>query len=85
MSIHGKRVCVRDVMKADFGLIDGKATICDALKMMKQQKTSVLVVNKRNEDDEYGYGHVVHHASSPCVAAAACAAPSASARAHLPL
>ena len=60
MSIHGKRVCVRDVMKTDFGLIDGKATICEALKLMKQQKTSVLVVNKRNDDDEYGLLLVNH-------------------------
>jgi predicted transcriptional regulator len=60
MSIHGKRVCVRDVMKTDFGLIDGKATICEALMLMKRQKTSVLVVDKRNDDDEYGLLLVSH-------------------------
>ncbi len=60
MSIHGKRVCVRDVMKSDFGLIDGKATICEALMLMKRQKTSVLVVDKRNDDDEYGLLLVSH-------------------------
>jgi CBS domain-containing protein len=41
-------------MKSEFGIIDGKATIYDALMMMKQYRTSVLVVNKRHEDDEYG-------------------------------
>lgn len=60
MSLHGKRVCVKDVMKTDFGLIDGKATVCEALKLMKQQKTSVLVVDKRNDDDEYGLLLVSH-------------------------
>jgi len=41
-------------MKREFTLIDGKATIYEALTMMRQNKTSVLVVNRRNEDDEYG-------------------------------
>ncbi|WP_394752268.1 CBS domain-containing protein [Crenothrix sp.] len=45
---------VKDVMKTDFISIDGIATIADALKLMKASKTSVLIVNKRNEDDEYG-------------------------------
>jgi signal-transduction protein with cAMP-binding, CBS, and nucleotidyltransferase domain len=45
---------VRDVMKTDFGTIDGIATISDALKKMKSLKTSVLIVNKRHENDEYG-------------------------------
>jgi CBS domain-containing protein len=55
---------VRDVMKADFGTIDGIATIDDALKKMKSLKTSVLIVNKRNEDDEYGMinsGDIARH------------------------
>jgi len=47
-------------MKTDFGLIDGKATICEALMLMKRQKTSVLVVDKRNDDDEYGLLLVSH-------------------------
>jgi CBS domain-containing protein len=41
-------------MKTDFGTIDSKATIMDALNEMKQLQTAVLVVNKKNEDDEYG-------------------------------
>ncbi|MEN8177546.1 MAG: CBS domain-containing protein [Pseudomonadota bacterium] len=41
-------------MKSDFGMIEGMATIHDALMMIKERKTSVLVVNKRNEDDEFG-------------------------------
>jgi predicted transcriptional regulator len=45
---------VKDVMKTDFVTIDGVATVADALKKMKTLKTAVLIVNKRNEDDEYG-------------------------------
>ncbi|MGX2041203.1 CBS domain-containing protein [Methylocaldum sp. MU1018] len=55
---------VRDVMKTDFGTIDGIATISDALKKMKSMKTSVLVVNKRHDDDEYGLitaGDIARH------------------------
>ncbi|HWP00380.1 MAG TPA: CBS domain-containing protein [Methylococcus sp.] len=57
-------VRVRDVMKTDFGTIDGIATVSDALKKMKAMKTSVLVVNKRHEDDEYGLvtaGDIARH------------------------
>ena len=49
---------VKDVMKTDFGTIDGIATVADALKKMKLLKTAVLIVNKRNENDEYELGLV---------------------------
>ena len=55
---------VKDVMKTDFGTIDGIATVADALKKMKSLKTAVLIVNKRNEDDEYGMltsGDIARH------------------------
>lgn len=55
---------VREVMKTDFGTIDGIATIADALKKMKAMKTSVLIVNKRHQDDEYGLinsGDIARH------------------------
>ena len=55
---------VRDVMKTDFGTIDGVATVADALKKMKSLNTAVLIVNKRNEDDEYGMltsGDIARH------------------------
>lgn len=55
---------VRDVMKTDFGTIDGIATISEALKKMKSMGTSVLVVNKRHDDDEYGLitaGDIARH------------------------
>ena len=49
-----KRICVRDVMKASFGIINRNATIAEALIEMKRLKTSILVVDKRDENDEYG-------------------------------
>ena len=49
-----KRICVKDVMKADYGTIDGGATVKEALNEMNRLQTTVLVVNKRNEHDEYG-------------------------------
>ncbi|RIZ69831.1 MAG: CBS domain-containing protein, partial [Methylococcales bacterium] len=52
------------VMKTDFGTIDGIATVADALIKMKSLKTAVLIVNKRNENDEYGMvtsGDIARH------------------------
>lgn len=57
-------VRVKEVMKTDFGTIDGIATVAEALKKMKTLKTSVLIVNKRHEDDEYGLinsGDIARH------------------------
>lgn len=59
-----KIIRVRDVMKTDFGSIDGTATISEAVRVMKEQKTSVLIVNKRDDDDEYGLilaGDIARH------------------------
>ncbi len=55
---------VRDVMKTDFGTIDGIATVAEALTKMKALKTAVLIVNKRHDDDEYGMinsGDIARH------------------------
>ena len=48
------RISVKAVMKSEFGTIDRNVTIKDALDEMKRLQTAVLVVNKRDEDDEYG-------------------------------
>ncbi|HEC29576.1 MAG TPA: CBS domain-containing protein [Gammaproteobacteria bacterium] len=45
---------VRDVMKNKFDMIDGMATIKEALSAMKHIETKSLLVNKRNDNDEYG-------------------------------
>lgn len=54
MNSPRKRITVRDVMKTNFYFVDGMATIHEALIMMKGAKTSMLVVKKRSENDEYG-------------------------------
>ncbi len=59
-----KVIRVRDIMKKNFASIDGIATISEALNKMKANKTSVLVVNKRHMDDEYGLvtaGDIARH------------------------
>ena len=48
------RIAVKDVMKSSFGTINGNATIMEALDEMKKLQTAVLIVNKRDENDEYG-------------------------------
>ncbi|HPE79901.1 MAG: CBS domain-containing protein [Chromatiaceae bacterium] len=47
-------VRVRDVMKVEFDMVDGLATVADALRDMKHIDTKALVVRKRNDEDEYG-------------------------------
>ena len=45
---------VKDVMKTEFDIIDGLATVREALAEMKAFHTKTLVINKRHDDDEYG-------------------------------
>ncbi len=47
-------VVVREVMKDNFIEIDGIATVKEALLDMKSKNINVLIVNKRNDKDEYG-------------------------------
>ena len=54
MGAQVKRVSVRDVMKTEFTTIDRQATIYEALLKIKKYRTSVLVVEKRDENDEFG-------------------------------
>jgi CBS domain-containing protein len=49
-----KRIYVKDVMKSNFGIINRNATTKEALNEMSRLNTAALVVNKRNENDEYG-------------------------------
>jgi predicted transcriptional regulator len=54
MSSERKIIRVRDVMKKEFDMVDGRITVMDALRTMKHVETKSLVVDKRNDDDEYG-------------------------------
>ncbi|MFQ5643068.1 MAG: CBS domain-containing protein [Thiogranum sp.] len=51
---EGRLTRVRDVMKSNFDMINGKTTVEDALKTMKHVETKSLIVDKRHDDDEYG-------------------------------
>lgn len=45
---------VKDVMKKSFDVIDGMTTVSEALKQMKHIETKTLIVDKRDDNDEYG-------------------------------
>ena len=49
-----KIVRVRDVMKKNFDMVDGMATVAEALDTMKHVETKTLIINKRHEDDVFG-------------------------------
>lgn len=53
-TLSTKIIRVKDVMKTEFATIDASATISEAVKLMKQVGTAVLIVNKRHADDEFG-------------------------------
>lgn len=45
---------VGDVMKENYDIVDGVATVRQALEVMRFVETKCLVVDKRHENDEYG-------------------------------
>ena len=47
-------VRVSDVMKKGFDVIDGMTTVSEALKKMRHIETKSLIVDKRDDNDEYG-------------------------------
>ena len=46
------RVC--DVMKKKYDLVDGRLTVSEALEKMVHVENKSLIVDKRNDNDEYG-------------------------------
>ena len=54
MNSKNKVIRVREVMKEEFDMIDGRVTVMDALRTMKHVETKSLIVDKRHDDDEYG-------------------------------
>ena len=49
-----KIIKVREVMKTKVDIVDGKMTVMEALERMKHVETKSLIVQKRNDHDEYG-------------------------------
>jgi predicted transcriptional regulator len=45
---------VRDVMKHDVDIVEGRMTIMEALRAMNHFENKSLIVDKRHDDDEYG-------------------------------
>ncbi|KHA59974.1 CBS domain protein [Vibrio variabilis] len=53
MSSHEK-IRVRDVMANNYVMIDGLRTVSEGIDLAREHRVKALVVNKRNDDDEYG-------------------------------
>ena len=47
-------VRVSDVMEPDYVVVEGVATVAEALAVLKEKGANFLIVAKRHEDDEYG-------------------------------
>ena len=47
-------VRVPDVMKTQIDLVDRSTSVAEALRTMKHIDTKALIVDKRDDDDEYG-------------------------------
>jgi predicted transcriptional regulator len=45
---------VREAMDTEVVIIDGMATISEAIGVMVAKKTSTLIIDKRHDQDEYG-------------------------------
>ncbi len=54
LSSEREVIRVRDVMKSEFDLVDGRVTVKEALCKMKHVETKSLIVDKRDDNDEYG-------------------------------
>ncbi len=54
MTHDRKIIRVRDVMKEKYDIVDGLSTVSQVLEMMQHVETKCVIVDKRNEDDEYG-------------------------------
>ena len=54
MSEHPSYIAVREVMTANPVVIDGLATVSQAVDLMREKGFSSLVIDKRHEGDEYG-------------------------------
>jgi len=52
--MNQKIIRVKEVMKTEFDCIDGMTTVTQALQTMNHKETKLLVVGKRDENDEYG-------------------------------
>ena len=54
MNTKEKVIKVKEVMTPDVKTIDGLATVADAIQSMKAKKYGALIVDRRDDHDEYG-------------------------------
>jgi len=47
-------VRVRDVMTSHFQLVDGLMMVDEAIRLMKQNDSRLLIIDKRHDNDEFG-------------------------------
>ncbi|BCN93541.1 CBS domain-containing protein [Thiomicrorhabdus immobilis] len=45
---------VKDVMKVDVDVVDGMMTVSDVLRTMEHKQNKSIIVQRRDENDEYG-------------------------------
>lgn len=50
----GTWVPVRQIMRTDVTLVNGRIDILEAMRIMKKVQATCLIVEKRHENDEYG-------------------------------
>ncbi len=48
------RISIRDVMRPEVTTVDGRIDVLEAMKVMKRVGATCLMVEKRDEHDEYG-------------------------------
>ena len=49
-----KVIRVSDGMEQDYAVVDGAATVAEALRVLRDARARFLMVAKRTDDDEYG-------------------------------
>jgi predicted transcriptional regulator len=49
-----KVIRVADVMEQDYTVVEGVATVAEALAILQRENAHFLIVAKRSEDDEFG-------------------------------
>ena len=47
-------VLVRDIMTTEVVMVDGSATVAEAVRLMKEKGVRALIVDRRSEEDAYG-------------------------------
>ena len=47
-------ICVRDVMRQNVTIVDGRVDVMEAMRIMKRVGATSLIVEKRHPHDEYG-------------------------------